>query len=115
LNKLSPERRSQVGAALVEGNSIRSTVRYDRGCQEHRGQAAGRALGAACARHDDETVRDLRSQRIQADEIWAFVYAKAKNLPADQKGVYGYGDAWTWTTLNADSKLMISYSDPLPG
>jgi len=67
-------------------------------------------LGEACAQHHDETVRNLRSQHVECDEIWAFVYAKAKNLPADKKGVYGYGDAWTWTALDADSKLMISWS-----
>jgi len=110
MNQLSQERRVRVVAALDGRQQHPLHGPHDRGCQEHGGKAAGRTkLGTACARHHDETVRGLRSERIQADEVWSFVYAKAKNLPADKKGVYGYGDAWTWTAMDADSKLMISY------
>ncbi len=56
-------------------------------------------VGAACEKYQDETLRNLKSLRIQCDEIWAFVYAKAKNLPEKYKGAVGYGDVWTWTAL----------------
>ncbi len=109
MNKLSTERRSQVVAALVEGTSIRATCRMT-------GVAKGTALsllvglGAACERYQDEHVRDLKTRRIQCDEIWSFVYAKAKNLPEQYAGAFGYGDVWTWTALDADSKLVPSWA-----
>jgi IS1 family transposase len=66
-------------------------------------------LGAACARHQDETFRNLRCNRIQCDEIWSFVGAKDKNVPADKAGKFGIGSVWTWTTLGADTKLVPSF------
>ncbi len=65
--------------------------------------------GNACAGFHDETVRGVRAQRIQCDEIWSFCYAKAKNVP-NAKSAPGYaGDVWTWTALDSDSKLLVSY------
>lgn len=100
----------QVGVinALVEGNSIRATCRLT-------GVAKGTILrlledvGQACAEFHDRMVRGVKSRRVQCDEIWQFCYAKAKNVPADRKGVFGYGDVWTWTAVDADTKLTISY------
>jgi IS1 family transposase len=66
-------------------------------------------LGDACARYQDEHVRNLRSKRIECDEIWQFCYAKQKNVPEDKRGTFGFGDVWTWTALDADSKLIVSY------
>jgi hypothetical protein len=66
-------------------------------------------LGAACAAYQDENVRFLDTRRVQADEIWSFVYAKANNVPEDKRDTFGYGDVWTWTALDAESKLMISW------
>jgi IS1 family transposase len=66
-------------------------------------------LGAVCSAYQDETLRGIKCKRIQADEIWAFCYAKAKHVPADKQGQYGYGDIWTWTALDADTKLMVSW------
>jgi IS1 family transposase len=66
-------------------------------------------IGAACAEFHDRNVRNVRSRRIQCDEIWQFCYAKEKNVPAALKGQFGYGDIWTWTGVDADSKLTISY------
>ena len=57
----------------------------------------------------DENVRGLTSKRIQADEIWSFCYAKKKNLPPKCRGQFGFGDVWTWTAIDADSKLMVSW------
>ena len=68
-------------------------------------------IGTACAEFHDRTVRNVRSRRVQCDEVWQFCYAKEKNVPADKKGQFGYGDVWTWTAVDADSKLTIAYLD----
>ena len=65
--------------------------------------------GKACARHHDGTVRNVRSKRIQADEIWSFCYAKQKNVATAKAALEEAGDVWTWTALDADSKLIVSY------
>jgi IS1 family transposase len=102
------EKQVAVVTALVEGNSIRATSRMT-------GVAKGTILtmlekiGNACAEFHDRTVRGIRSQRVQCDEIWQFCYAKEKNVPADKRGTFGYGDVWTWTAVDADTKLTISY------
>jgi IS1 family transposase len=107
MNRLSIEKRTRVVAALVEGNSIRSTCRMT-------GVAKGTVLtllvdlGKACAAHHDEHVRNVPSRRIQCDEVWSFVGAKMKNT-SEEKVAQGWGDAWTWTAIDADSKLIISY------
>lgn len=66
-------------------------------------------VGAACAAHHDAHVRGLRSKRVQVDEIWAFVYAKAKNVEAAKAAPDGAGDVWTWTAIDADTKLAVSW------
>jgi len=66
-------------------------------------------VGTACAEFHDRAVRGVKSRRIQCDEIWQFCYAKEKNVPTDKKGKFGYGDVWTWTAVDADTKLTISY------
>lgn len=65
--------------------------------------------GAACVAFHDEAVRDVHAKRVQCDEIWSFCYAKAKNLPTAKSVPFGAGDIWTWTALDADSKLIISW------
>lgn len=106
MNRLSTAKRSQVVAALVEGNSVRATCRMT-------GIAKGTVLkllvdlGAACERYQDQTLRRLKLKRIQCDEIWEFCYAKAKNVPADHAGEWGYGDVWTWVAIDADTKLPL--------
>jgi IS1 family transposase len=55
-------------------------------------------------------ITDIKSRRIQCDEIWSFVYAKAKNVPADHAGEWGYGDVWTWIAIDADTKLIPSWA-----
>lgn len=108
MNQLDTKRRAQVVAALVEGNSIRATVRMT-------GVAKGTILklladlGSACSEYQDRTLRNLPCRRIQADEVWSFCYAKAKNVPEELQGVEGIGDVWTWTALCADTKLVPSW------
>jgi IS1 family transposase len=65
--------------------------------------------GNTCAIHHNKTVRNIASKRIQCDEIWSFVYAKEKNIPENQKDSGKAGSVWTWTALDADSKLMVSW------
>jgi len=66
-------------------------------------------MGEACATFHNERVRDVEAKRVEVDEIWQFVYAKAKNVPEDKQATFGFGDVWTWTAIDADSKLIISY------
>ena len=65
--------------------------------------------GTVCAKFHDENVRNVKASRIQCDEIWSFVYAKQKNVPLAKDAPEGAGDAWTWTAIDADSKLIVSY------
>jgi len=108
MNKLSTEKRAQIVAALVEGNSIRSTCRMT-------GAAKGtvlkllRDLGCACAEYQDRTLRGLRCRRLQCDELWGFVGMKAANVPVTRKGEWGVGDVWTWVGIDADTKLVPSW------
>jgi len=92
MNNLSKEKRTQIVAALVEGNSVRATCRMT-------DTAKGTVLkllkdvGRACAEYQDKILRNLPCKRIQCDEIWSFCYAKEKNVPDDFKGQFGFGDA----------------------
>jgi IS1 family transposase len=66
-------------------------------------------IGAACEEYQQRMLVNLPCKRIQCDEIWSFCYAKAKNVPADKQGQFGYGDVWTWTAMCADTKLVPSW------
>jgi IS1 family transposase len=66
-------------------------------------------LGEACTAYQDKHLRNLPTTRIEADEIWAFCYAKAKNVPEPHRGEWGYGDVWTWMAIDADTKLIPSW------
>jgi IS1 family transposase len=107
MNKLTMAKRVAVVAALVEGNSIRSTARMTDVSKPTILKLLA-DLGEACATYHHEHVRNIRARRVQADEIWSFVGAKAKNATDEQK-VAGWGDCWTWTAIDADTKLLITY------
>jgi len=108
MNKLSTEKRTAVVAALVEGCSIRATVRMT-GVAKNTIVKLLVELGPACEKFHNETVQNVRSRRVQCDEIWSFVGAKQKNVPAEKAGQFGIGDVWTWTAIDADSKLIVSW------
>lgn len=108
MNKLSTQKRAQIIAALVEGNSINAIVRMT-GAAKHTVLKLLEDVGCACAALHNRTIRNLRSARIQADEIWQFCYAKNKNVPEKLRGVEGVGDVWTWVALDADTKLAVAY------
>jgi hypothetical protein len=108
MNKLSTARRTQLVAALVEGNSVRATARMT-------DVAFNTVLkfvvdiGTVCRRFLDEQMRDLPCKRVQADEIWQFCYAKDRNLPDSIRGKPGVGSVWTWIAIDADTKLVPTF------
>ena len=93
---------------MVEGVSIRAITRMT-GVSKNTVVKLLADAGNACLDYQDRTLRDLPCKRIQADEIWSFVYAKQKNVPEDKRGQFGYGDVWTWTAIDADSKLIVCW------
>jgi IS1 family transposase len=108
VNKLTTAERVQVVAALVEGTSMRSVSRMT-GFSRNTIAKLLVDLGDACAKYQREHLRNLSCKRLQADEIWSFVYAKQKNVPFDMKGEFGVGDVWTFTAIDADTKLVPSW------
>ena len=105
VNRLNAKQRIRVIAALVEGNSIRATVRMT-GVAKNTVVKLLVEIGSACETYQQETLRNLPCKRVQCDEIWSFCYAKQENVPEDKQGQFGYGDVWTWTALCADTKLI---------
>jgi IS1 family transposase len=108
MNRLASWERAQIVRALVEGNSIRSTVRIT-GFAKNTVTKLLVELGAACAAYQNDALRNLPASRIECDEIWSFVGMKAKSVPEERRGEPGIGDAWTWTALDPDTKLMCSW------
>jgi IS1 family transposase len=106
MNQLTTTERAAIVSVLVEGNSLRATARIT-GFARMTIEKLLRDLGAACMAYHDAHVRGLKSQRIQCDEIWSFVGAKQKNVPESKRGEWG--DIWTWTAIDADSKLIVGY------
>jgi IS1 family transposase len=107
MNYLSIAERTRIISCLVEGNSIRATSRMT-GFSTNTITKLLVQMGDACRKFHDENVVNVKSKRVQCDEIWSFVGAKMKNVN-DAQLEQGWGDAWTWTALDADSKLVISY------
>lgn len=108
MNKLSNKERAQILALLVEGNSIRGTSRIT-GHSKNTINKLLVEIGDACLEYQDKALRNLPCKRVQCDEVWSFCYAKEKNVPEQFKGIYGYGDIYTWTAICADTKLIISW------
>lgn len=108
MNKLSLEKQAAIIRCLVEGNSIRATVRMT-GASKNTIAKLLVELGHACYEYQDRNLHDLKTNLVQCDEVWSFIGCKEKNLPAEEKEVFGLGDVWTWTALDADTKLMINW------
>ncbi|HTV83388.1 MAG TPA: IS1 family transposase [Acidobacteriaceae bacterium] len=108
MNRLSTAKRAQIIGALVEGNSINSTCRM-LGVGKHTVLRLLEDAGEVCAGFHDRHVRNIRARRLQCDEIWSFVGAKQKNASWEQREIDGWGDVWTWTAIDADTKLCISW------
>jgi IS1 family transposase len=108
MNKLPIETRAQILQMLCEGSSMRSISRV----ADVSLNTVTKLLvdaGSACAAFHNDTVRNVKSQRVQCDEIWSFSYAKQKNLPSTKAAPIGSGDVWTWTAIDADTKLIVSW------
>ncbi len=108
MNRLSTEKRAAIIGSLVEGNSIRATCRMT-GAAKNTVTKLLVDIGRAAADHQDRVLRDLSCEVVECDEIWAFCYAKQKNVPEQFKGTPGYGDIWTFTSICADTKLVPSW------
>lgn len=106
MNKLPMAKRVAVVAALVEGNSIRATARMTDVSKPTILKLLA-DLGNVCAEYHDRAVRNVPCKRVQCDEIWSFVGAKQKNVAPEKLDVWG--DLWTWTALDADTKMIVSY------
>lgn len=108
MNRLSFEKRRQILHMMVEGNSIRGIARLVDVSPVTVLRYLEKA-GLACAAFHDENVRGVKARRVECDEIWSFNYCKRASLATAKAAPEGAGDAWTWTALDADSKLIISY------
>lgn len=108
MRRLDLKTRTQIVAALVEGNSVLATCRMT-GVAKRTVLKLLADLGEACDDYQDKTLRGLTSKRVQCDEIWSFCYAKDKNVPERMKDQEGVGSVWTWTAIDADTKLMLTW------
>jgi len=108
MNKLPSAKRAQILSMLCEGSSMQSTSRVCDVAFNSIVKLLADA-GRACEAFHDKTVRGVQAQRVQRDEIWAFCYAKQRNVGTAKAAPAIAGDLWTWTALDADSKLLISY------
>lgn len=108
MNKLTMEERARIMHLLCEGMSIRAITRLT-GVSRNTVAKLLIDAGKACAAYHDANVRNVKAARVQVDEIWSFTYAKQKNVVTAKDAPEGAGDTWTWTALDADSKLIVSY------
>src|SRR4051812_18303905 len=108
MNKLPLNKRVRILSMLCEGSSMRSISRV----ADVSINTVSKLLvdaGEACLTIDDETVKGVKARRIQCDEIWSFCHAKEKNVAAAKAAPEGAGDVWTWTAIEAETKLIVSY------
>ena len=108
MNKLPVAKRTQILAMLCEGSSMRSISRV----ADVSINTVTKLLidaGKACAAFHDEKVQGVKARRVQVDEIWSFTAAKQKNVANMKKPVGWAGDTWTWTAIEADTKLLITW------
>ena len=108
MNKLSALDRARILHLLCEGTSIRAVTRLT-GASKNTVAKLLVDAGKACAAYHDEHVRNVEAKRVQVDEIWAFTHCKQKNVATAKAAPDDAGDVWTWTAIDADSKLVLSY------
>jgi IS1 family transposase len=113
MNKLPVAKRVQFLGCIVEGMGVRAACRIA-GIAKGTGLKLIREVGAGCEAFQRLWIRDLTTTRVEADEVWSFCYSKEKNVPAgiptEVRARFGWGDVWTWTALDANSKLMITWA-----
>jgi IS1 family transposase len=108
MNKLNTKTRITILNLLVEGSSIRSISRIT-GVSINTVTKLLEDAGKACAAYHHVTVRNVKAQQVQCDEIWSFVYAKDKNVAEAKAAPNGAGDVWTWTAIDRDSKMILAF------
>jgi IS1 family transposase/lambda repressor-like predicted transcriptional regulator len=108
MNKLSLQKRAQIIGLLVEGTSMRATSRLA-DCSINTVTKLLVDIGTACQFYQAQAIKNVNSKRVQCDEIWSFCYSKEKNVAPADKGILGHGDVYTWTAIDADTKLAISW------
>lgn len=108
MNRMSREERSRTLHLLCEGMSIRAITRLT-GASKNTVAKLLVDAGMCCMAYHDQFVRRVEASKIQVDEIWSFTYAKERNVAAAKAAPEGAGDTWTWTAIDADSKLIVSY------
>lgn len=108
MNKLPSQTRTQIIRLLCEGMSIRAITRTTNVSKNTVAKLLD-DVGQICAAYHDTSVRGVASKRVQVDEIWSFTYAKQKNVPTAKAAPESAGDTWTWTAIDADSKLVLSW------
>lgn len=108
MNRLTNAIRAQILGLMVEGMSMQAIARIV-GVSKNTVAKLLRDAGAAFIAYHDANVRNVKAKRVQCDEIWSFCGMKERNVPASQRGQFGIGDVYTWTGLDADSKLIVSY------
>jgi IS1 family transposase len=105
MNKLTNEKRAQILAVLCEGMGINAATRIT-GVSKNTVLKLLADAGEACAKYQDEAMRNLNCKRVECDEIWSFVGMKQKNVPEELQGTFGLGDVYTWTAIDAETKLV---------
>ena len=108
MNKLTNQERAHILHLLCEGQSMRAVTRLT-GASKNTVVKLLIDAGKACMAYHDANVRNVKAKRVQVDEIWSFTYAKQKNVKAAKAAPDGAGDTWTWTALEADTKMILSY------
>ena len=111
MNKLLTHKRVQILEMLVEGMSMRAASRVAKVSINTVTKLMVEA-GGACAAYHDETVRGVTAQHVQCDEIWAFCYAKEKNVAKAKAAPEAAGDVWTWTAIDSGSKMILRPMSP---
>jgi lambda repressor-like predicted transcriptional regulator len=109
MNRLSTDKRGQIIGCLTEGMSMRAASRVS-GVARNTIDKLLIDLGEACAEHQDGALANLAPVAVECDEIWSFNYAKAKNVPEDFKGTFGYTDVSTWTAIDAERTTEDCYA-----
>jgi IS1 family transposase len=108
MNRLSSEQRTQVISCLIEGNSIRSTVRMT-GIAKKTVMRLLVECGEFCAEYQDRAFRNLKCRRLQVDEMWSFCYCKQKNVTPEIAENHVAGDVWLWSAIDAETKLVPAW------
>ena len=108
MNKLDRETRARILHLLCEGQSIRAVTRLT-GASKNTVTKLVVDAGHACTAYQDRVLRNLPTDRVQVDEIWNFVYAKEDHVKSAKAAPADAGDVWTWTAIDADNKLLLSW------